>query len=86
MPNGLELELKPTTVNHDEDFLNNWYKKLQQYSLAFVKDVATFCNTTITNLTIEIQKTENELQQILEKDAYQDVQNTTNTNQTTHNS
>lgn len=63
MPNGLELELKPTSVNHDEDFLNNWYKKLQ-YSLAFVKDVVTFCNTIITNLTTEIQKTENELKNL----------------------
>ena len=83
MPNGLKLELEPTICNHDDDFLNNWYKNLQQYSLDFVKDVATFCDTTITCLASEIQNTENELQHILEKDIYQDIQNTTKTNQTT---
>lgn len=40
--NGLKLELKPTIGNHDEDFLNNRYKKLQQYLLDFLKDVTTF--------------------------------------------
>ena len=78
----MKLELERTIGNHDEDFLNNWYKKPQQYSLHFVKDVATFCNTTITCLTNEIQNTENKLQHILEKDTYQEIQNTINTNQT----
>ena len=62
--------------------INNWYKKLEQYSLDFVRDVATFCNATITNLTTEIQNTQNVLQQTLEKDAYQEFQNTINTNHT----
>ena len=68
--------------NEKNEKINKWYKKLEQYSLDFVKDVATFCNTTITSLTTEIQNTQNVLQQILEKDAYQEFQNTINTNHT----
>ena len=75
IPNELKLELEPTVGNHDEDFVNIWYRKPQRYSLDFVKVVVTFCNTTITSLATEIQNTENERQQILEKDVYQEIQN-----------
>ena len=68
---GLKLEVKPAIGNHDEDFLNKYYKKLQQYSLAFVNYVAPLWNTTNTSLTTskisKIQNTENELQQIFEE-------------------
>ena len=82
IPNGLKLELEPTIGNHDEEFLNNWYNKLQKYSLDFMNDIVVFCNQTNANLANEIKSTENELQQLLEKDTFQEIQNTINTNQT----
>ena len=43
IPKGLLLELEPSIGNHDEDFLKNWYSKLEEYSKNFMKDVITFC-------------------------------------------
>ena len=34
IPKGLELMLKPTIGNHNQDFLDNWYSKLKQFSLS----------------------------------------------------
>ena len=31
---GLKLMLKPTIGNHNQDFLDNWYSKLKQFSLS----------------------------------------------------
>ena len=41
--NSLKIEHEPTTGNHDEGFLSNWFNKLQQYPFYVVKNVVTFC-------------------------------------------
>ena len=53
--NGLRVELEPTIENHDETFLNNWYEKMQQHSLRFMKGIIIFCDKTITELKAEIK-------------------------------
>ena len=45
------------------------------------KDIITFCDKTITNLKFEIENIEQDLKTIPEKNKFQEVQNTTNSNQ-----
>ena len=64
IPNGLRLDLEPTIGNHDEEFLQNWYSKLEEYSKNFMRDVLAFCNKTneetdanITTVNTELETT-----------------------------
>ena len=81
IPNGLKLDLQPTIGNHDEEFLTRWYGKLQTFSKEFMKDIVNFCKTTISKLANEIKETKNELKQFLEKETYEEIKETINTNQ-----
>ena len=54
---GLELMLEPTIGNHNQEFLDNWYSKLKQFSLSLMEDFVQFCDKTI-NKTQEITTTE----------------------------
>ena len=81
IPKGLKLELEPTIANHDEEFLSCWYNKLQSFSKEFMKDIISFCIKTSSALTDDINKTENELTNLLEKKTYEEVKQTIDKNQ-----
>ena len=46
-----------------------------------MKDIVNFCKTTISKLANEIKETKNELKQFLEKETYEEIKETINTNQ-----
>ena len=62
VPNGLELMLEPTIVNHDQYFLDNWFSKLKQFSLSLMKDIVQFCGKSIDATTTEISTKETQKQ------------------------
>ena len=76
IPNGLRLELEPSIGNHDEDFLKNWYSKLEEYSKNFMKDVLAFCEKTSEETDTNITEVNTELQAAVEKEQYDSVQET----------
>ena len=76
IPNGLRLELEPSIGNHDEDFLKNWYSKLEEYSKNFMKDVLAFCEKTSEETDTNITEVNTELQSAVEKEQYDSVQET----------
>ena len=76
IPNGLRLDLEPTIGNHDEDFLKNWYAKLEEYSKNFMKDVLAFCEKTNTETEANINALNGELNTAVEKEQYDNVQAT----------
>ena len=78
--NGLRLELEATIVNYNETFLNDWYERLKQHSVEFIKDIITFWEKAVTELKAEIENTEKKLKN-LENSTLQEVQNTINFNQ-----
>ena len=45
---GLRLELEPTIGNYDQEFVDTWYAKLKSFSLSLMKDIASYCDKTIT--------------------------------------
>ena len=61
VPKRLELILEPTIGNHDQNFLDDWYSKLKQFSLSLMKDIVQFCDETIDAATTEISTTESSL-------------------------
>ena len=76
VPNGLRLDLEPTIGNHDEEFLQNWYSKLEEYSKNFMKDVLAFCVKTNAETDETIKTVNAELQTAVEKTQYENVQAT----------
>ena len=49
--------LDPPIGNHEQNFLDNWYSKLKQFSLSVKKDIVKFCDQTIDATTTEITTT-----------------------------
>ena len=43
IPKGLKLELKPTIGNFDQEFVDEWYCKLNSFPLILMKDITTYC-------------------------------------------
>ena len=76
IPNGLRLDLEPTIGNHDEEFLQNWYSKLEEYSKNFMKDVLAFCAKTNDETETNITAVNTELHATIEKEQYDNVQAT----------
>ena len=56
-PKRLKLMLDPPIGNHEQNFLDNWYSKLKQFSLSVKKDIVKFCDQTIDATTTEITTT-----------------------------
>ena len=53
--------LEPTIRNHDQNFLDNCYLKLKQFSLLLMKDIVQFCNKTIDATKTEISTRQSSL-------------------------
>ena len=43
---GLEITLEPTIGNFDQDFVNNCYTNLQQFSIVLMKQIVAYCEKT----------------------------------------
>ena len=43
IPKGLCIQLEPTIGNHDQEFVKNWYEKLNSFSVELMKDIVGFC-------------------------------------------
>ena len=58
VPKGLELMLESTFVNHAQNFVDNLYSKLKQFSLSVMKGIVQFCEKAIDATTTEISTAE----------------------------
>ena len=67
VPNGLELTLEPTIGNYDQDFIDNWYSNLKDFSLDLMEQIVSFCDKTIEETAIKISSAESILKQQLER-------------------
>ena len=76
VPNGLELTLEPTIGNYDQEFINNWYSDLKDFSLILMKQIVTYCKKTKEKSQTSIIEIEATLKQQLNKDDYAEIQNT----------
>ena len=81
VPKGLELMLEPTIRNHDQNFLDNWYSKLKQFSLSLMKDIVQFCDKTIDATTTEISTTESSLKSNTNQEQFKAIQSEIKSNE-----
>ena len=81
IPNGLKLQLEPSIGNHNDEFLNKWYGKLEAFSCELIADVIEFCNKTIGEVTDEIKITDDQLRQNTDQHQHNEIQKAINTNQ-----
>ena len=73
--------IEPTIGNYEQSFIDNWYPKLKDFSLNLMEDVVSFCEKTIKETNIKIDQTEGILKQQLGKNEYEEIQNTTKSNE-----
>ena len=74
IPRGLKLELEPTIGNQNQEFLDNWYSKLKDFSLILTKDIVKYCDDTIKETGALINSTEALLKQNMEIEEYRDIE------------
>ena len=67
------MMLEPTIGNHNQEFLDNWYSKLKQFSLSLMEDIAQFCDKTINITTQEITTTESSLKTSTKNNRFQEI-------------
>ena len=46
VPKGLEITLEPTIGNFDQEFVDNWYTNLKQFSIILMKQIVAYCDKT----------------------------------------
>ena len=81
IPKGLKLELEPTIINHDQEFLDMWYSNLQEFSLTLMKGIVKFCDKTVSETATHINLTEKALKQNMEKEEFQKIKETISRNE-----
>ncbi len=50
IPQGFQIDLQPSMGNHDGNFLQQWYKKINDFSLDLLQHTMKFCETTISDM------------------------------------
>ena len=66
--------LEPMIGNHDQNFLDNWYSKLEKCSLSLLKNIVQFCDKIIDTTTTEIRTTENSLKSNTSQEKFKAIQ------------
>ena len=73
IPHGLQMELEPTIGNHDDEFVSNWYEKLNLFSIEMMKDIVAFCKKTTSQIEPKIQEINTRLKDSLPSTDFQKV-------------
>ena len=73
VPHGLNLQLEPTIGNHDQEFLDNWYQKLNKFSFELMGDIVKFCETTKTNVSEQIKQVDETLKSKTTQPKYNEI-------------
>ena len=81
IPKRIQVTLEPTIGNHDQDFLDNWYSKQEQFSLSLMKDIEQFCDKTINRTAQDIKNRESSLKRNAGQSQYHAIQTETNANE-----
>ena len=83
VPKGLELSFEPTIGNYDQEFIDNWYSNLKDFSLILMKQIVVFCEKTEAKTqTSTITEIEATLKQQLKENDYAEIQYTIKVNET----
>ena len=78
---GLNLQLEPTIGNHDQEFFDNWYQKLNKFSFELMGDIVKFCETTKTNVSEQIKQVDETLKSKTTQPKYNEITKALDENQ-----
>ena len=67
VPKGLEVTFEPAIGKRNQDFIDNWYSKLKEFSFILMKDIITFCEKWKRKHSLMSRKPKKFLKQQLEK-------------------
>ena len=81
IPLGLTIQVEPTIGNHNEEFLNKWYEKLNSFSFELMKDVVEFCKSTTTVLSTQIKEVDASIKTKIPPTKYTELSKTLQENQ-----
>ena len=58
IPVGLQINLTPTIGKYNDEFVEKWHKRLEEFSLTIIQDIVDFCETTLgeTKQAVETAK------------------------------
>ena len=59
----VELSLKPTIGNYDQEFIDNWYSNLKEFSFILMKYVVKFYGKSIEETATSIDETQIKVKQ-----------------------
>ena len=68
IPKGLKLEVEPTIGNFGQEFTDNWFQKLNDYSFDWMKDMIKFCDKTMAQTKPAIHNIEAKLTASMERE------------------
>lgn len=72
---GSKQEVGPTLDNHDQEFTDNCYIKLNEFSLMLMENVIPCCDKTFKKANNNIAPTEEVLKDAMEQERYVCIQN-----------
>ena len=70
---GLNLQLEPTIGNHDQEFFDKWYQKLNKFSFELMGDIVKFYETTKTNVSEQIKQVDGTLKSKTTQPKYNEI-------------
>lgn len=70
IPNGLKVYVEPSIGNRDEEFLTQWYGRLDEFSRTLTRDVVGFCEQELSKTKEGIEATSKQLQDLLTENEY----------------
>ena len=76
--------MEPTIGNHNQEFVKNWYEKLNNFSVELMKDLVKFCESTKTEVSEQIQIKENELKSATNAETFNKVTKAIQENKQVH--
>ena len=81
VPKGLCIQLEPTIGNFDQNFVNNWYQKLNKFSIELMNDIVNFCKETNTSIDTQIKAKESQIKEKSTDGSYAEIKKAIDTNQ-----
>ena len=82
VPKGLNITLEPTIGNFDQDFIDNWYNNLKQFSTVLMKQIVVFYGKKEQKLQNSINETEAISKQLLKREEFKGITDTIKPNET----
>jgi hypothetical protein len=74
IPKGLRIDVEPSIGNNDEEFCNQWFSRLEDFSLTLISDIITYSENIKTSTASKIEEETKFLRENLNGEDFQEFQ------------